>query len=235
MDMNGGRTGRQLCQAKQGLLTATEGTGDLGPVTFRALARLSLPYYGGGSRNSRYTLHKASSSSDHRLDYLKFGGQQPTFDVIEKTKEYTSLPAYKSFSLTKIPSGYYSEDYIFKGPIVGPINRKDLDDVNVWFDLETVFPDLDCHPFGFAIDPENPFRVIYSERWKATHTGTFTGNPLFRGLPITGNKCVTPIMPFSVNWNPNGQIIYETLTTAVDRFEGNTKGKVVVFGLLEAA
>ena len=29
--------------------------------------------------------------------------------------------------------------------------------------------------------------------------------------------------------------MYEHLTTAVDRFEGNTKGKVAVFGLLETA
>ena len=42
-------------------------------------------------------------------------------------------------------------------------------------------------------------------------------------------------MPFSINWTPDGKIIYESLTTAVDRFEGNTMGKVAVFGLLEMA
>lgn len=30
--------------------------------------------------------------------------------------------------------------------------------------------------------------------------------------------------PFSIVWTPEGKIIYEHLTTAVDRFEGNTKG-----------
>ena len=42
-------------------------------------------------------------------------------------------------------------------------------------------------------------------------------------------------MPFSITFNPEGKIIYECLTTAVDRFEGNTNGKVTVFGLLETA
>ena len=43
-------------------------------------------------------------------------------------------------------------------------------------------------------------------------------------------------MPFSIVWSPDGKIIYEHLTTAVvRRFEGNTKGKVAVFGLLETA
>ena len=34
---------------------------------------------------------------------------------------------------------------------------------------------------------------------------------------------------------PDGRVIYEHLGPAVDRFEGNTKGKVAVFGLLETA
>ena len=54
-------------------------------------------------------------------------------------------------------------------------------------------------------------------------------------MKAAGNKSVTPVMPFSIVCNPQGKIIYEHLTTALDRFEGNTKGKVAVFGLLETA
>ena len=170
-----------------------------------------------------------NTEQSHWLDYLKFDGQTPSFDIIEKTKEYTSTEGYKTFSLKDIPSDYYYE-YIFRGPIIGPINRQDLVDVNEFFELQESFPDLDRQVFGFSVDPENPFRVLYFERWKATNTGKIKGI-----LPATNKRCETPVMPFSIVWTPEGKIIYEHLTTAVDRFEGNTKGKVAVFGLLETA
>lgn len=186
------------------------------------------------SLKSYPTLLLATSSNDHWLDYLKFEGSTPNFDVIEKTKQYTSEPGYRAFKLADIPTDYYSKDYIFRGPIVGPINRKDLVETNTLFGLDTAFPDLDRETFGFCIDPENPFRVLFFERWKATHTGELNLLNILRADP-TGNTVVTPVMPFSIVWTPEGQIIYEHLTTAMDRFEGNTNGKVAVFGLLEAA
>lgn len=169
------------------------------------------------------------------LDLLKWDGAEPDFDVLELAKQYTSEPGYRSFTLKDIPAEYYSKDYIFRGPVVGPINRKDLVETNTGFALQKAFPDLDRQPFGFSIDPENPFRVLFFERWKATHTGDFVlkGTPL-EG-PATGNRSISPVMPFSINFDKEGKIIYESLTTAVDRFEGNTKGKVAVFGLLESA
>lgn len=178
-----------------------------------------------------------SSSEEHEnwMDVLKFDGQKPTFDVLKKAMQYTSEPGYKSFTLRDIPTDYYADDYVFRGPVVGPINRKDLVDTNTWFGLDESFPDLDRQTFGFAVDPENPFRVLFFERWKATHLGDVTIQGLTAG-PATGKKSVSPVMPFSITFNPEGKIIYECLTTAVDRFEGNTTmGKVAVFGLLETA
>jgi len=168
------------------------------------------------------------------MEYLKFGGTTPSFDVIEKSKEYTSTKGYRAFSLGDIPLEYYSKDYVFRGPIVGPINRKDLVAVNTAFHLNTAFPDLDRQAFGFCVDPENPFRVMYFERWTATHTGYLNLLDIIKA-PATNKKMVTPVFPFSLVWTPDGKIIYEHLSTAVDRFEGNTMGKVAVFGLLETA
>lgn len=169
------------------------------------------------------------------LDVLKWDGAQPDFDVLELAKKYTAEPGYKSFVLRNIPTDYYSKDYIFRGPIVGPFNREDLIQTNNAFAIDKSFPDLDRQTFGYAIDPENPFRVLFFERWKATHTGEFSlgGTPIT--APATGNSSISPVMPFSITFNPEGKIVYETLTTAVDRFEGNTMGKVAVFGLLETA
>jgi len=180
-------------------------------------------------------LSSSSSSSSHWLDYLKFGGRQPDFDVIERTERYTSEPGYRSFSLRDIPADYYDQErYVFRGPIVGPINRKDLVQTNTAFGLEKAFPDLDRQPFGFSVDPENPFRVLFFERWVAKHSGDLDLLGLYEA-PATHRISVSPVFPFSVVWTPDGKIIYEHLTTAVDRFEGNTRGKVAVFGLLETA
>ena len=175
----------------------------------------------------------AVTSDSHWLDVLKFDGSTPSFDVIEKTKQYTSEPGYRAFNLATIPTDYYSEKYIFRGPIVGPINRKDLVETNSNFELDKAYPDLDRDAFGFTVDPENPYRVMFFERWKATHTGDL--NLVGLKAKATGNKSVSPVMPFSLVWTPEGTIIYEHLTTALDRFEGNTMGKVAVFGLLETA
>jgi len=197
-----------------------------------ALSRTSLTPTRPAPRRNRSGI--VSMSSSQWMDYLKFGGSTPTFDVIAKTKEYTSDPGYRAFRLRDIPTDFYSEDYIFRGPIVGPINRAELVRTNTLFGLEGAFPDLDRQAFGFCVDPENPYRVLYFERWTATHTGELSIQGL-PSLPATGRTSTSPAFPFSVVWNPEGKIVYEHLTTAVDRFEGNTKGKVAVFGLLETA
>lgn len=171
----------------------------------------------------------------HWMDFLSFDGSTPDFDVIEKTKQYTSEEGYRRFVLRDIPTDYYDERYIFRGPIVGPINRKDLVDTNTEFSLDKAYPNLDRQPFGFTVDPENPYRVLFFERWKATHTGEVNLLGLLKA-ESTGKESVCPAFPFSIVWTPEGKIIYESLTAAVDRFEPNTtKGKVAVFGLLETA
>jgi len=193
----------------------------------------------GAVQNFRYcespSLVRLDAEQSQWLDVLKWDGAQPDFDVLELVQKFTSEPGYKSFVLRNIPTDYFAEDYIFRGPIVGPVNRKDLVETNTVFAIEKAFPDLDRQAFGFTVDPENPFRVLFFERWKATHTGELTveGTPL--SAPATGKRSISPVMPFSITFNPTGKIIYETLTTAVDRFEGNTMGKVAVFGLLETA
>ena len=184
---------------------------------------------------SSSTTLASKTPTPHWQDHLKFGGTEPEFDVIAKTIEYTSTPGYRSFSLRDIPNDYYADDYVFRGPIVGPINRSELVETNSLFALQEAFPDLDRQTFGFAVDPENPYRVLYFERWKGMHTGTLTLQGTGISVPPTGKQSISPAFPFSIVWNPDGKIVYEHLTTAVDRFEGNTMGKVAVFGLLETA
>merc|ERR1712129_104518 len=55
----------------------------------------------------------------HWMDFLTYDGN-PTFNVIEKTKEYSSLMDYEEIEK------YYDDEYVFRGSIIGPITAKDV-------------------------------------------------------------------------------------------------------------
>jgi hypothetical protein len=164
------------------------------------------------------------------FEYLKWGGATPNFDVIKKTEEYTS-----TFERTSAPPGpeWYDDDYVLRGGVIGPICLKDLRETQGDFDLLTAFPDLTVTTFGHTVDPENPFRCFYFQKWRGTHTGTLmAGGQPYEG---TGNYCETPVSMFTAFWTQDGKIIYEQVGAPIDRFEGTTKGKAAIFGLLHTA
>jgi hypothetical protein len=165
-------------------------------------------------------------SDAHWMDVLKFDGA-PQFDVLERTKEYASKRSYDEME------SYYAKDYVFRGSVIGPITNADVVATQKSFDVLGAYPDLDRGIFGFTIDPQNPYRCLFFERW----TGTNTGDLNINGFPLkaTGNRVETPLHMTSVVWNPDGQIVYQCISPPVDRFEGNTKGTGAVFGLLAGA
>ena len=57
---------------------------------------------------------------------------------------------------------------VLRGPVIGPINRKDLATSQKGLDIVNAFPDIKIDSFGFTIDPENPYRCYYMQRWRAT-------------------------------------------------------------------
>jgi len=122
---------------------------------------------------------------------------------------------------------------VLRGPVIGPINRKDLATSQKGLDIVNAFPDIKIDSFGFTIDPENPYRCYYFQRWRATHTVDMDAYGTI--YPATNTEMETPVSTFSVVWNPEGKIVYEQVGAVVDRLEGNTQGKAAVFGLLHTA
>jgi len=53
------------------------------------------------------------------LDVLEYD-EPPTFDVLAKTIEYANVKDFDTIMT------YYADDYIFRGPIVGPITGEDV-------------------------------------------------------------------------------------------------------------
>lgn len=138
------------------------------------------------------------------FEYLKWGGATPDFDVLKKTQEYTSV-----FDRTGGPPGpeWYDDDYVLRGGVIGPICLKDLRETQGDFDLAVAFPDLKVTTFGHTIDPENPFRCFYFQKWRGTHLGTLMAGG--QAFEATGNYCETPVSMFTACWTPDAKIIYE--------------------------
>jgi len=168
-------------------------------------------------------------SKSPMFEYLKFDGN-PTFDVIEKTKEYVKIQESSDpFTYEDV----FDEEYVLRGPVIGPINRADLQTSQKGLGLFEAYPNVNIDTFGYTIDPENPYRCLYFARWRAVHENDLDVYGTI--YPPTGVEAETPISVFSVVWTPQGKIIYEQVGAVVDRFEGNTQGKGAVFGLLHNA
>mmetsp|Transcript_92000 Transcript_92000/g.297747 ORF Transcript_92000/g.297747 Transcript_92000/m.297747 type:complete len:269 (+) Transcript_92000:66-872(+) len=164
----------------------------------------------------------------HWMDFLRFGGSAPSFDVLARTQEYAAAKKYED------KQKYYATDYVFRGSIIGPITDQDRAKALLeGFDIMNGYPDLEAENFGFHVDPQNPFRCLYFERWSGTHTGQINFGPLT--VPATGNRVELPAHVVSVTWNPEGSIAYESWSPPIDRFEGNTKGAGGIYGLLVGA
>ena len=85
------------------------------------------------------------------LDSLKYEGE-PNFDVLQKTIDFANC---RTFEEVKV---FYDKEHVFRGPIIGPLNTKDLEETQKGFNVYDAYPDLENRPFGFTIDPDNPYR-----------------------------------------------------------------------------
>lgn len=167
-------------------------------------------------------------STSPMFEHLKFD-KNPQFDVLEKTKQYVESQTIAE----TMDENLYAADYVLRGPVIGPINRDDLIKSQKGLDVRTAFPDIKLETFGHAIDPENPYRCFYFQRWRGTNSGDM--NNYGTVYPATGNSMETPVSVFSVVWNPEGKVVYEQVGAVVDRLEGNTEGKAAIFGMLHTA
>lgn len=191
------------------------------------------------SRNSQASKFAATAaagistkSRSPVFEYLKFDGS-PEFDVLQRTKDYVDSVSKGMSKASQPDPVWYDEDYVLRGPVIGPIGRDDVSNAQSGLGLREAFPDIRQDSFGFTIDPENPYRCFYFARWRATHTQDLDAYGTI--YPATGIEVETPVTVFSVVWTPQGRIIYEQVGAVVDRFEGNTEGKAAVFGLLHVA
>jgi len=148
-------------------------------------------------------------------------------DLIEIAKDIVD---YKSGFYSALDPDVYAEDFVFRGPIVGPLNKKDYIGTMESFGIWKAFPDIKANSWGYSIDPEDPNRVWFMVR----NTGTFDGEPLAQGVlnvQPTGAKLQGCPETFSVVFDEENKVKYLTVGYVADRFDGNTGGDGAAVGI----
>merc|ERR1719161_3071925 len=79
----------------------------------------------------------------------------PGFDVVEKTKGSFGKLGYYG----PIDPELLDEDFVFRAPVIGPLNKQDYVTTMRQLKPYSGFPDLSPNAFGFTIDPNNPYMV----------------------------------------------------------------------------
>eukprot|EP00529_Nitzschia_sp_RCC80_P030511 CAMPEP_0113485098 /NCGR_PEP_ID=MMETSP0014_2-20120614/24308_1 /TAXON_ID=2857 /ORGANISM="Nitzschia sp." /LENGTH=291 /DNA_ID=CAMNT_0000378733 /DNA_START=144 /DNA_END=1019 /DNA_ORIENTATION=+ /assembly_acc=CAM_ASM_000159 len=126
----------------------------------------------------------------------------------------------------------FSDEFVFRGPYIGPLNKQDYFSTMDTFGIYKAFPDISPNCFGYSIDPQNPNRVWFMVR----NTGTFTGEP---GLGFGGDAYFPPNgatlqgspETFSIIFDEDQKVKHLTVGYVADRFEGNTAGKGAAVGI----
>lgn len=127
------------------------------------------------------------------FEYLKFDGK-PTFDVVQSTKDYIEHQ-----SAGGIPDeARFDKEYVLRGPVIGPIVRADLAGSQKGLGLTLAFPNLSVDSFGYTLDPENPYRCLYFQRWRAKHEGDL--DAYGQVFPATETEVEPPLFSACFLW-----------------------------------
>ena len=164
----------------------------------------------------------SSSSSSH--------SQQ---QVIEAAKQVMANGGY----FNPLDESLFADDFIFRGPVIGPLNKADYKEVLDYFSIYKAFPDMDPNCFGYTVDPEHPFRVWFLVRATGTYQNPLGGplgtlirpkNQVYRGSTET----------WSLVFDGHLKCRLMTAGYVSDRYEDydngtTTNGVGLSFGILE--
>lgn len=145
----------------------------------------------------------------------------------------------------KAGQGYFSpiqedllaDDFVFRGPVIGPLNKRDYIDVLDYFSVYRAFPDIEANCFGFSVDPDDPHRVWFLVRASGTYRaplGGALGELAARATPPDGRRYGGSTETWSLTFNNQKQVRYISAGYVSDRFEpeATTRGKGLTFGVL---
>jgi len=141
----------------------------------------------------------------------------------------------KSGIYSEMDPSVFSEEFVFRDPGIGPLNKADYIKTLGTFGFWKALPDINPNAFGFSVDPKDPNRVWFMVRT----TGTFSSDPglgLGFGQYFPPNGAVVDGCPetFSIVFDDDQKVKHLTVGYVADRFEGNTSGKGAAVGIFNA-
>lgn len=146
-------------------------------------------------------------------------------------------------------SGYYSSintnilanDFIFRGPVIGPLNKSDYIEVLNYFKIYQAFPDIRPNPYGFVVDPSEPLKVRFFIKATGTYQnpiGGFLGGVAKFITSPDGREYIGSTEAWAISFSDIETMQVKSVTAGyvIDRFEGEssctTSGKGLSFGIL---
>lgn len=195
-------------------------------LTFLCLACSTSGFQKSPSSRVNFYLSQKSNAASFPSESEVTRSQELTpADFIRLSKEYLADPSEDRLA----------EDFVFRGPLIGPIVKKDYFSTikSVAVDQDTAFPDMQLNAFGFTCDdPIEPTRVWYFIRRRATFKGSFKTGVGITMQP-TGKKFIGPPEARSFVFNEQGKIKHYSIGYVTDRFTGDTTGGMgAIFGMV---
>lgn len=128
----------------------------------------------------------------------------------------------------------FADDFIFRGPVIGPLNKEDYKQVLDYFGIYKAFPDIDPNCFGWSVDPENPYRVWFFVRATGTYQNPL-GGPLGSVLEPDNQQYRGSPEAWSLTFDEYLKARLITAGYVADRFDENatTDGAGLSFGILK--
>jgi len=144
-------------------------------------------------------------------------------ELIAMTKTYLDAPSPDT----------WSDDYVFRGPVIGPLAKPDI--INTLKSVSPMdsFTEYETNAFNFGVDPLEKNRVWFMVRPRGVFSKPYQ-HPTMGEIAPTGELMIAPPETRSARWNDAGKIDYVSVGYVADRFTGDTTGGMgAVFGMMK--
>ena len=132
-------------------------------------------------------------------------------------------------------SALMAEDFVFFGPIIGPLNKQDYLGTVTSFKISAAFPDLKLKVSEFTRDPTEEDRYWGILRLEGTQTEVLDLGTGARPYKATGNALDIGPQAVSVTFDADGRVSRYTGGYVVDRRQGATGMLGAIFGIIKTA
>ena len=133
-----------------------------------------------------------------------------------------------------LDESFLAEDFVFRGPVIGPLNKEDYIQVLDYFGMYKAFPDLENNFFGWTSDPDDPWRVWFFLRATGTYEQPLGGS-LGNIITPQNQRYRGSTEAWSLTLNLDYKVKFLNAGYVADRFDADatTDGAGLSFGILK--